>query len=322
MASPTPKRPTAHNATSRPGTRGDVRRGAGGDEPEVVDPRWLLKALSATLAAAAVLGYLSVCLLVYLGSWQQFITPSARVDKTPSVPFQPMRFDSAASGRPRLTGWWVPAASDPERATTVLYLHDATGSLSQTIFSLEQIHEAGVNVFAFDYRGFGKSDGPHPSETQMYEDCNAALEFLTQTRHLAPARIVPLGAGLGAVLAARLANAHTEIPALVLDNPDPDAFSRILKDRRSRLLPMRLLVRDRFDLRSAVASYGRPKLVLDDASGSLPAARVAASQGLFRELSEPKMMVTLRGGDDPAYVSSLRRFLDEYVPAVSHSISR
>jgi alpha/beta superfamily hydrolase len=45
-----------------------------------------------------------------------------------------------------------------------------------------------MNIFAFDYRGFGKSVNMHPSERSTYEDADAAWRYLTETRHLSQPR--------------------------------------------------------------------------------------------------------------------------------------
>ena len=283
--------------------------------PDVVDPRWLLKALGISLAVAALLGYLSVCLLVYLGGWQLMLHPVAKVDVTPAVPYQPIRFDAATSGSPRLTGWWIPAESPTPATPTILYLHDGSGSLSAAVPKLNLLQRASVNIFAIDYRGYGQSSTPHPTEAHMAEDASAALDYLTETRHLPAATIVPYGEGLGAVLAANLANKHAEIPAFIADTPDPQAFARATGEGKARLLPMRLLVQDHFDLAEALAASHKPKLLLVDGPFGFESLRTRQNNAAFQSAPDPKTTVTFgKVGADDAYVAALTRFLDEYLP--------
>jgi len=282
---------------------------------EVVDPRWLLKALALTLGAAAILGYLSVCLLVYLGGWQLMLHPSSKIDATPSIPFQSLRFDSASNGSPRLSAWWIPADAPSPTTPTILYLHDGAGSLSASTRKLELLHHANVNLFAIDYRGFGQSNPPHPTEARMAEDSAAALEYLTDTRHLPASTIVPYGEGLAASLAVNLSNAHPELPAFIVDTPDPDAFARATDTGRARLLPMRLLVQDHFNIASALASSKKPKLLLADTPFASEPARVRGNQLLFRTAPDPKISITFAHIDSgDLYLRAITRFLDEYVP--------
>lgn len=289
------------------------------DLPEVVDPSWLVKAVGITVAFALLLGYLSVCLLVYQGGWQFFLHPSAKIDATPSAPFDTVHFDSEATGRPRLTAWWIPAASSSASAPTLLYLHDGSGSLSANAKLLDVLHGAGVNLFAIDYRGFGQSEGPHPNEMRMQEDAAAALDYLLNTRHIAAARLIPYGQGLGTVMAATLANAHPELPALIVDTPDPDAFSRVTSTGEARFLPMRLLVQEHFDIARLLASTHQPKLLLTQDPMLAPSGAPKKNQELFRSTPDPKMVVTLSTGDpQSAYLGVLSRFLDEYIPTGKH----
>ena len=305
MASPTPKR--------RP-----VPPAPASEPPLVVEPMWLLKALGLTVLFAATLGYLSVCLLLYQGSWQRFLSPSHVVDKTPAAPFDRIRFDAAETGQPRLTGWWIP--SDSSAAPTMLFLHDGAGSLASAVPTLNLLHKAGVNIFAFDYRGFGESDPTHPNEKRMGEDATAAFHYLLDTRHLNVSSIVPYGQGLGAVLAANLTKAQAGLPAIILDDPDPEIYNRIAGESRARFLPMQLLIRERFDLARALAGSTKPKLLLADSPFASQPDRVRVNQAFFRGVPGPKLTVTFPAVTSPAnavpaYLESLHRFLDEYVPS-------
>ena len=278
------------------------------DAPEVVDPRWLVKALGVSLLAAALLGYLSVCLLVYLGGWQLMLHPSAAVGVTPSDPFQVVRFDAAETGTPRLYGWWIPAQAGGA-TRTILYLHDGRGSLSDSVKRIELLHRLPVDIFAIDYRGFGQSAGPHPSEQSMSEDAAAGLLYLEETRHISG--VIPYGEGLGAVLAARLANAQGGPQAVILDSPDPDAFERAISSSKSRLVPMRLLVRDRFDLGAELRASKAQKLLLADGPFGDGADRTTDNQRFFASVPEPKVSVRFSGpSSDEVYLQAMTRFLD------------
>jgi pimeloyl-ACP methyl ester carboxylesterase len=282
--------------------------------PEVVHPLWLVKALGLTILAAILCAYAAVCLLVYQGGWQLMLHPAHAITTTPTAAFTPLRFDAAETGTPRLAGWWIPAESPTATTPTILFLHDGSGDLSDTARLLDLLHTANVNLFAFDYRGYGQSAGPHPTEARMAEDAGAALDYLTDTRHLAASTIVPYGQGLGAVLAAQLANTHGELPAVIVDSPDPDAFHDATDAGKARLLPMRLLVQEHFDLASALKGSAKPKLLLADSPFGPLAARVAANNAFFRAVPDPKITVTFgHSGANAEYIQTVNRFLDEYL---------
>lgn len=307
MASPTPKR-----SAPDPFARYPPRPPRNGP-PDLVDPRFLLKAFAAVVAAAVVLAYLSVCLLVYIGGWRRLLHPSPTVGALPTgagLTVEPVRFGSAATGRPALSGWWIP--SDSASAPTILYLHDSDGALAYA-GNLPLLHSAGMNVLALDYRGYGQSEGPHPTQTMMQEDAAVALDYLVYTRHVPAAKIIPYGVGLGGVLAAQLAATHPELPALIIDQPRPDAYYQAVDAQQSRLLPMHLLLRDRFNIGAALAGVRQPKLLLANAF-LMPHDQRGAIEAVFRSAGSPKTTVTFdEGRPDAKYLEAVRSFIDETV---------
>jgi pimeloyl-ACP methyl ester carboxylesterase len=249
-----------------------------------VSGAWLLRWFLIAVLAAGACGYLTMCLLFYQGQWQLVFHPSRSITTTPAslgVGFDDVRFDYTETGVAQLDGWWIPAPGTSARQPwTVLFLHDGRGSLSDSAAQLKGLHSLGVNLFAIDYRGFGQSLNTHPSEQGVYQDADAAIAYLTQVRHADPQSIVVYGVGLGAVIAAETARRHPEMAGLVLENPSAPALALVERDPRTRLLPVRWLFRDRFEL--------EPKL---------------------RGLVVPTLM--LRGND----IEATRRFLDGLRPA-------
>jgi pimeloyl-ACP methyl ester carboxylesterase len=301
---------------------------------EIVDPVWLVKALALTLAASVLCVYATLCLLVYQGAWQLVLHPVRTIDRTPAtvgLDYSDVRFGAAETGQPRLTGWWIPAQSAPApgsplslqavpkyAAFTVLYLHDGSGSLSNTIPALARLHDAGLNVFAIDYRGFGASDASlHPSDARMGEDAAAALDYLISTRHIPARNLVPYGTGLGASLAANLAHTHPELPAVILDNPDPDPASTAVTSHASHILPVRLLFGKSFDIAGPIATLTTPKLLIAGGPAVTNTTRnLGQVQDLFRTAASPKTALTLPPGRGEAdYQAALSRFLDQYLPS-------
>lgn len=232
----------------------------------LVSPLWLLKTFGLALAAALVCAYLALCLLFYQGRWQLLYHPSRTLTATPAsagLRYDDLRFDYTETGAAQLAGWWIPAEPGSRYpSATLLYLHTASGNLSDTVGRLRALHALGLNVFAFDYRGFGQSAKQHPSEKRVYEDADAAIAYLAETRHIDPRFIVLYGEGLGANIAAEAALRHPQIPAVILDGPAPPALEQLGRDARNSILPVRLLVTDRFDLAPRLAALKTPKLLL------------------------------------------------------------
>ena len=145
---------------------------------------------------------------------------------------------------------------------TVLYLHGQDGNLSNAVDDLAFLHSIGLNVFAFDYRGYGQSQFAHPSEAHSLEDAGFALTYLTQTRHIPPNAILIAGKNLGANLSLEFAAAHPDLAGIILDQPLDAPMNTVFNDPRSALVPAHLLVRDRYDSNMAASALRVPALWL------------------------------------------------------------
>ena len=87
-------------------------------------------------------------------------------------PFEDVRFK--ASDGVELNGWFFPAATNAPRARfAVLLCHGNGGNISHRLDTCAALLETGVQVFVFDYRGYGHSQG-RPSEEGTYRDAQAA----------------------------------------------------------------------------------------------------------------------------------------------------
>jgi len=293
------------------GSRSPARpqpRKAPGEPPPTVSVRWLLTALALALAAAALCGYAALGLLFWQGQWQLLFHPSRTVVATPAgagVRYQDIRFDVTDTGQPQLDGWLIPADPGSKYVTdTVLYLHGGRGSLSNTVSALGVLHSLGINVFAFDYRGFGRSSGAHPTEGRASEDSIAAFTWLTDIRHIPPRRIIVDGQGVGVVFAARVAARFAPAGA-VMEDPSPSARQIFAGDARARILPLWLLQNERLDPAADLAGDHAPLLFIDLGGDA------ARTRALFDAASAPKQIFDLRAAAGSAYRATLRRFFDD-----------
>jgi fermentation-respiration switch protein FrsA (DUF1100 family) len=109
--------------------------------------------------------------------------------------FEEVRFP-AADGT-ELHGWWIPGR---RAGPAVLFFHGNAGNISQRLDILRRLYDrVGLDVFAFDYRGYGRSDGS-PSEEGLYADARGARALL-RSRGWDKAGVLLYGRSLGAAVA-------------------------------------------------------------------------------------------------------------------------
>jgi pimeloyl-ACP methyl ester carboxylesterase len=294
---------------SRPGPTSHPEKST----PPTVSGKWLLSGLTLTLFAAFLCAWGTLCFLFWQGSWQLLYHPTSAVTRTPAeinLPFDSVGFATTTSGEPQLRGWWISGPS--QSGLTALYLHGQAGNLSETVPALASLHHAGLNVFAFDYRGYGQSHFEHPSERRWREDAESALQYLTGTRHIPLASIILTGRDLGANLALETAAAHPDLAGIILEAPLESPATAVFNDPRSHLVPAHLLVSDRWNTNAAASNLLIPSLWFYWTPARTPAQPSDTPQA-YQAVSARKTIVWLGNSPDEShqFSSALSAFLDQ-----------
>lgn len=102
-------------------------------------------------------------------------------------------------GGERLNGWFFPSKKTPARGA-VLHLHGNSANMSNYLFYVAFLAEAGYHLMMFDYRGFGKSTG-EPTAEGVLEDSRAALDTLRNRKEVDAENIIVYGQSLGGSIA-------------------------------------------------------------------------------------------------------------------------
>src|SRR5438132_4953261 len=117
-------------------------------------------------------------------------------------PFEDLRFQT--KDNIDLHAWFFPAESHSPRSRLVaLVCHGNAGNISTRLALSAALLETGLNVFLFDYRGYGRSKGK-PSEEGTYLDAEAAYDWLRK-KGFAERSIIGFGESLGGGIACELA---------------------------------------------------------------------------------------------------------------------
>lgn len=96
----------------------------------------------------------------------------------------------------RLKGWFVRSATPSTIA--VLHYHGNNENVAGSIHSVGWLAQQGMNVFVFDYRGFGQSEGT-PTKEGLHLDAVAALQYVCALTNVTDVKV--WGQSLGGTLA-------------------------------------------------------------------------------------------------------------------------
>ena len=209
----------------------------------------------------------------------------------------------------QLHGWYVPGSRD----VTFLWFHGNAGNISHRLGNLKEMHdELAVNIFIFDYRGYGQSQGT-PSEQGTYLDAKAALDSLKSREDLSTRKIVYYGRSLGGALAVELATQEPPY-GLVLESSFPSV--PYVAQKANPFLPLWRLLRTKYDSAAKVPHLQVPLLQIHgDSDDTVP---LEAGKVLFEAANTPKDFYVIPGADHNdtylvggmAYWEKLREFID------------
>lgn len=201
----------------------------------------------------------------------------------------------------RLHGWWFEAR---RARATVVYCHGNAGSLGDRVEIFANLVRLKVNVFAYDYRGFGKSDG-EPSEKGLCADVRAALDYATGPLGVDPGRLILFGHSMGGAVAIDGAY-NRPVAGLVVQSSFTDVVSMARHAYTS--VPMHWIARNQFRSIDKVAKITCPKLFLHgDADDRVP---FEMGQKLYAAAAPPKSWFPVRGaGHNDLHVFGGRAYL-------------
>lgn len=240
--------------------------------------------------------------LIFLNGWMylqqpgMIFFPYEKISETPSnwgLEYEEVYLERGDGLR--LHGWFIP---HPGAQKTILFFHGNAGNIAHRGDSVAIFHRLGLNVFIFDYRGYGKSEGS-PGEQGLYEDARAAWGYLTQERGISASDIILFGRSMGGVVATRLA---TEVQAAGLMIESTFSSARSMADEIFPLLSRLVILRFRFDAEADIKKVHSPLLVLHSPKDEIIPFR--EGEKVFAAANEPKTFVEMRGDHNYGFILS------------------
>lgn len=187
----------------------------------------------------------------------------------------------------KLHAWWIEAEG---AKFTFLAFHGNASNIANRADIFKVLRDLPVNVLAVEYRGYGRSEG-RPSETGLYRDAEAGLEYLEETKHIDPRTIVAYGQSLGSAVAAHLA-AHKSVGGVILEAPFPSLTA--MAQKALPFLPgAGIFVWRQFDTKSALAAIHVPVLVVHCTND--PVVPPEMGERVYAAAREPKSILRVNG---------------------------
>ncbi len=173
---------------------------------------------------------------------------------------------------------------------TAIVFHGNAGHAGHRAFYAAALTQLGLRVILAEYPGYGPRDGV-PGEESLVAD---AQQTIALGHRLYGTPLLLIGESLGAgVVASAGSRERGKISGLLLITP----WDRLehVATHHYPWLPVKWLLRDRYDSVTQLASFDRPVLVVVAQSDSIVPARFG--EALYHALAVPKQLIVIRNAE-------------------------
>ncbi len=213
-----------------------------------------------------VTAYLAACLALWIGQNRLIFQPSSTVETTPAdlgLSYEEvwLSLTTPQGKQHNIHGWWIDSQTYSDKV--LLYLHGNGGNISYNLGPVKTFCEQGFSVFIIGYRGYGRSEGPFPTESEVYRDAQGAWDYLVEQRQIKPQNIFIYGHSLGGAIAIDLGVRQPNGAGVIVEN----TFTS-MKDMVDylgafyQLFPTDLILHQRFDSLSKLRLLQVPLLLI------------------------------------------------------------
>ena len=219
---------------------------------------------------------------------------------TLGVPAQDIYFNSEDGVK--LHAWFIPA---PNADATLLWFHGNAGNLSHRLDNIQRLKRLNLNIFIFDYRGYGRSEG-EPDEQGIYKDSKAAYKTVIGLNSVSVDTLFLFGRSLGGICAVETALNH---PArgLILESVFTSASD--MSRKVFPLIPLGWGIRSKLDAIGNVPNLKLPKLILHGTRDEI--VPYDLGRKLFDHAGEPKKFYPIEGaGHNDTYIIGGRDYFN------------
>lgn len=219
----------------------------------------------------------------------------------------------------KLNGWFIPGRG-PIRGTIILY-HGNAENISNHYGAVYWLPDEGYNVFLFDYRGYGKSEGT-PSREGIQEDGISALEYIRSRGDVIKYPIIVYGQSLGGAIAVSsvVTQKQDGIGAVILESTFT-GYRDITREKLGSLWltwplqwPLSFLISNEYSPIEVIGALSPiPLLIVHGDADEVILKH--HSEALFKAAREPKTLWIIPGGRhidafSPSHPDNRKKLID------------
>ena len=205
--------------------------------------------------SSIIIAYIVVIIFVYFYQRNLLYHPSENNYQNDTIQFNYQEIFIKVNDEIKLKSWII--NKDLKNFKTLVFFHGNAGDLSNRIYKLNELDKLNINILLISWRGFSGNEG-YPTEKNLYEDAEAAIKWLNKKK-VSNSQIILYGESLGTGVAVEIASKNNFI-SIILESP----FTSIENSAKIYYpyLPVKFLLKDRYDSISKIKKINSPILVM------------------------------------------------------------
>ncbi len=236
---------------------------------------------------STVLVYLLLLALLFVMQRSMIFFPSpVKPDVTPYKAQGVFEIVTKTEDSISLTGWM---RQPDEGKGVIVFFHGNASNIEQLLYKAAPYAQAGYGFLLAGYRGYSGNDGK-PSEQGFYSDARAWINAV-KALGVVEEDIILYGESIGTGVAVQIASEYKKVAALILESPYtslPDVAAK-----RFFFVPVRLLMKDKFDSLSKIENVSAPLLIMQGTEDNIIPPLLG--KVLLGAANEPKQIYRLKG---------------------------
>lgn len=209
----------------------------------------------------------------------------------------------------KVRGWFV--NKEAPQGPLIIYYGGNAEEVSDIIFDIDRLKNA--SILAINYRGYGNSEGK-PSGQNLVEDALHIFDYMVDQKNIDSNSIILMGRSLGSGVAVHVAS-QRRVLAVILITPF-DTLENVAKHHYP-MVPVKLLLRHKFDSLALAPAIDRPALVLMASKDAIVPNRY--SQNLIKHWQGEVSQITIPGAghNNVSYRGEYWQAINDFVQQLS-----
>ena len=258
--------------------------------------------------SSLIIAYIVLIIFIYFYQRNLLYHPSENNYQNDKIQFNYDEIFITVDEEIQLKSWII--KKDFKKFKTLVIFHGNAGHLSNRIYKLNELYKLDINILLISWRGFSGNKGS-PTENNLYTDAEAAIKWLNG-EGIINSQIILYGESLGSGVAVELGK-ENNFNSIILESP----FTSIENSAKIYYpyLPVRLILKDRYDSISKIKMINVPILVMHGEKDDV----VPFSMGkeLFEKANSPKQSYFTPDDDhmmefNSSLLKNIKDFIEKY----------